>query len=881
MQSGLPKAQGMYHPANEHDNCGIGFVAHIKGHRSQEIVRRGLEVLVNMTHRGAEGADNKSGDGAGILIQVPHDFIVSQGIKVPSPGKYGTGLMFLPNNPLEAENCMAVFNQTAAEEGLEVIGYRDVPVDNSVIGEIAQRSEPVIKQVFVQGYLEQDVLERKLFVTRKVAERKIRESQLIEKGKFYLPSLSSKVMVYKGMLTPEQVGQYFSDLSQPKFNSALALVHSRFSTNTFPTWDLAQPFRFIAHNGEINTVRGNRLWMQAREALLKSDLLGEDLQKIFPIIEPNKSDSASLDNAMEFLFMAGRSLPHALCMLIPESFNEKNPIPDSLKGFYEYHSTFMEAWDGPASIVFSDGRYIGGTLDRNGLRPSRYIITKDDLIVMGSEVGVQLFPAEDIVYKGRLRPGKILLVDTQFGIIIPDEEIKAELTRRNPYQNWVKEYRMDLADITVKNRVSSDLGEKYNEYFKLFDYSKEDVMEILAPMADQGQEPTSSMGNDTALAVLSSKPQPFYNYFKQTFAQVTNPAIDSIREGLVMSLTNYIGSVNQNILEESPDICKLIKFEQPLITNTDLGKIKDLKYEDFTHKTIKMMFPVAEGEQGLEKALDEICRQAEQAVDDKKNYIILTDRDIDKDYVAIPSLLAVSAVHHYLIRAKKRMQTGLIVETGEAREVNHFALLLSYGASVINPYMAFAVIHKLCKEGVIKMDYVKARENYIKGVGKGLLKIMSKMGISTLRSYHGAQMYEAIGVSKDVIDKYFTTTMSRIGGIGLTEIAREAILKHKAAYDPYRSDYAESKGTYAYRRDGEAHAWNPETIGLLQWSTSHNDYEKYKEFSFLNDQQNKNLFLRGSFGYQRNPIDISEVEPIENIMRRFVTGAMSSGSISQ
>jgi glutamate synthase (NADPH) large chain len=881
MQSGLPKAQGMYHPANEHDNCGIGFVAHIKGHRSQEIVRRGLEVLVNMTHRGAEGADNKSGDGAGILIQVPHDFIVSQGIKVPSPGKYGTGLMFLPNNPLEAESCMAMFNQTAAEEGLEVIGYRDVPVDKSVIGEIAQRSEPVIKQVFVQGYLEQDVLERKLFVTRKVAERKIRESQLTEKGKFYLPSLSSKTMVYKGMLTPEQVGQYFADLSHPKFTSALALVHSRFSTNTFPTWDLAQPFRFIAHNGEINTVRGNRLWMQAREALLKSDLLGDDLQKIFPIIEPNKSDSASLDNAMEFLFMAGRSLPHALCMLIPESFNEKNPIPDSLKGFYEYHSTFMEAWDGPASIVFSDGRYIGGTLDRNGLRPSRYIITKDDLIVMGSEVGVQLFPAEDIVYKGRLRPGKILLVDTQFGIIIPDEEIKAELTRRNPYQNWVKEYRMDLADITVKHRVSSDLGEKYNEYFKLFDYSKEDVMDILAPMADQGQEPTSSMGNDTALAILSSKPQPFYNYFKQTFAQVTNPAIDSIREGLVMSLTNYIGSVNQNILEESPHICKLIKFEQPLITNTDLGKIKDLKYEDFTHKTIKMMFPITEGEQGLEKALDEICRQAEEAVDGKKNYIILTDRDIDEDHVAIPSLLAVSAVHHYLIRAKKRMQTGLIVETGEAREVNHFALLLSYGASVINPYMAFAVIRNLCKEGIIKIDYVKARENYIKGVGKGLLKIMSKMGISTLRSYHGAQMYEAIGVAKDVVDKYFTTTMSRIGGIGLAEIAREAIIKHKAAYDPFRSEFPESKGTYAYRREGEAHAWNPETIGLLQWSTSHGDYDKFKEFSRLNDLQNKHLFLRGSFGYKSNPIDISEVEPIENIMKRFVTGAMSYGSISK
>ncbi|MFB6317874.1 glutamate synthase large subunit [Saccharicrinis sp. FJH54] len=881
MQSGLPKAQGLYHPANEHDNCGIGFVAHIKGHKSQEIIQRGLEVLVNMTHRGAESADNKSGDGAGILVQVPHDFIVSQGIKVPSPGRYGTGLMFLPNDPYEADSCMGVFNETAKEEGLQIIGYRDVPVDSTAIGEIAMRTEPKIKQVFVTGSLEQDVLERKMYVVRKIAERKIRDSKFQEKGKFYLPSLSTKVLVYKGMLTPEQVGQYYLDLNHPKFISAIALVHSRFSTNTFPTWDLAQPFRFIAHNGEINTIRGNRLWMQAREALLKSDLLGDDLKKVFPIIEPSKSDSASLDNAMEFLFMAGRSLPHALSMLIPESFNEKNPIPDSLKAFYEYHSTFMEAWDGPASIVFSDGRYIGGTLDRNGLRPSRYVITKNDLIVMGSEVGVQTFPAEDIVYKGRLRPGKILLVDTQFGIIIPDEEIKAELTRRNPYQNWLKENRMELEDIQVIKRVPSQLGDKYKEYLKVFDYSKEDVKDILEPMAINGQEPTGSMGNDTPLAVLSPNSHLFFNYFKQTFAQVTNPPIDSIREGLVMSLTNYIGSVNQNILEESPEICKLIKFDQPIITNTDLGKIKDLKHEEFSHVTLNMMFPAKDGAKGLEKALVKLCKDAEKAVDENKNYIILSDRAIDQDHIAIPSLLAVSAIHHYLIRARKRMQTGLIVETGEAREVNHFALLLAFGASVINPYVAFAVICDQCETGKIKMDYPKARENYIKGIGKGLLKIMSKMGISTLRSYHGAQMYEAVGVSRSVVDEYFTTTMSRIGGVGLEEIAQESIMRHDKAYDVMTPDNFQMNGAYAYRRNGEHHAWNPETIGLLQWATSHNDFEKFKQYSKLIDKENQYTFLRGAFKIKRNPIDISEVEPVTEIMKRFITGAMSYGSISK
>lgn len=882
MQNGLPKAQGLYRPENEHDNCGIGFVAHIKGQKSHDIIKRGLEVLVNMTHRGAESSDNKTGDGAGILVQVPHEYYVSKGIKLPSPGRYGTGLVNLPKLSDEAEVCKTQFQNVAEAEGLKVLHWREVPVDSSVVGEIALRSEPTVMQVFVSGNLEQDALERKLFVVRKIIEREIRESNLKQKDSFYIPSLSTQIMVFKGMLMPDQVGPYYLDLLDTKFTSAIALSHSRFSTNTFPRWDLAQPFRFIAHNGEINTVRGNRLWMQAREAIMKSDLLGDDLQKVFPIIEPNKSDSASLDNAMEFLFMAGRSLPHALCMLIPESFNEKNPIPDSLKAFYEYHTTFMEPWDGPASIVYSDGRYIGGTLDRNGLRPSRYVITHDDLIVMGSEVGVQNFAPENVKYKGRLRPGKILLVDTLFGIIIPDDVIKADLTRRNPYENWLKENRLELEQIKVKQRVPSELKEKYTEYVRLFDYGKEDVESIMIPMATGSQEPTSSMGNDSPTAVLSEQPHKLFDYFKQTFAQVTNPAIDPIREGLVMSLTNYIGSVNQNILTESQDICKLIKFDNPIVTNTDLGKIKDLKDELFSHETIDILWPVKEGEAGLKAALDRICAAADKAVEDKKNYLILSDRKVDSEHVAIPSVLATAAVHHYLIRVKKRMQIGLIIETGEAREVNHFALLLSFGASVINPYVAFGVLKEMCDIGKIKIDYVEARENYIKAIGKGLLKIMSKMGISTLRSYQGSHMYEAVGISKEVIDQYFTTTISRIGGMSLEQIAKEALLVHEKAYDPLVPDRLESKGTYHYREGGLHHAWNPETIGLLQWATSHNDYKKYKEFSGLVDKQNGTpAFLRGFLKTKKNPISIDEVEPIENIMRRFVTGAMSYGSISK
>ncbi|MCD6354979.1 MAG: glutamate synthase large subunit [Prolixibacteraceae bacterium] len=885
MQMRLPDTQGLYDPANEHDNCGIGFVAHIKGKPSHDIVNRGLEVLKNMDHRGAISADNSTGDGAGMLMQIPHEFITEElKLDVGEQGKYGTGLIFLPKDKKEAEFCTDILTRNIKAEGLKLVGYRDVPVDSSVPGEIAKTTEPFIKQVFVKGNLEKDALERKLYIVRKLTEKKIRESNLKFREQFYQPSFSAKIIVYKGMLTPEQLRNFYLDFKSEKFKSAIALVHSRFSTNTFPTWDLAQPFRIVAHNGEINTVRGNRLWMQAREGLMKSEVFGDDLKKLLPVIEPGKSDSASFDNVLEFLHMTGRSLAHSLCMMIPESFNQKNPIPESLKAFYEYHSTIMEPWDGPASMVFSDGRYIGGTLDRNGLRPSRYVITKNNLIVMGSEVGVQTFKPEEIKIKSRLRPGKILLVDTQLGIIIPDEEVKDQLSRRNPYQMWLKENRLLLKDIKVKKRVPSAI-DNFGVYSKVFGYGKEDMYNLIKPMSLNGAEPTSSMGNDAPPAVFSDKPKRFFDYFKQSFAQVTNPPIDPIREGLVMSLTNYVGSLNSNILSETPEHCKLVKFTGPILINTDLGKIKDLKDEMFAHKTIPMVFPVKEGVKGLETALGKILSEAEKAVDNKKNYIILTDRNISPDQAPIPSLLTVAAVHHHLIKIKKRMQVGIIVETGEAREVNHFALLLSFGASVVNPYLAFAAIDYMVKEGKIDMDYKEARKNYIKAINKGLLKVLSKMGISTLRSYHGAQIFEAIGVSQELIDKYFTGISSKISGVGLQEICQETTMFHQEAYaekpvpEPF---HFESSGNYAWRKYGEHHAWNPETIGLLQWATRTNNYSKFKEFTSLVDKQNqKPAFIRSCFSLKKNPIPIEEVEPVEEIMKRFVTGAMSYGSISK
>lgn len=879
MQEGYPNAEGLYNPANEHDNCGIGLVVQINGNRSHEIIERGLQVLENLNHRGAESADNKTGDGAGILMQIPHEFFLSEGISLPEPGLYGTGLLFLPKVETEATFCLKKLTEAIEKEGLKITAIRDVPVNSHLLGEISGASEPQIKQIFVTGSNDQEVLERKLYVARKKVEKVVTNSDITQKRSFYLPSLSTKRLIYKGMLTSLELRTYFKDLTNEKMTSAIALVHSRFSTNTFPTWDLAQPFRLLGHNGEINTIKGNRFWMDARESILKSDALG-DLKEIYPIIEAGKSDSASLDNVLEFLMMAGKSLPHALAMLVPESWNKKNPISSDLRAFYEYHSTFMEPWDGPASLVFSDGRYAGGMLDRNGLRPSRYIITTDGLLIMGSEVGVQSFPADKIKEKGRLRPGKMLLVDTQEGKIYQDAELKSNLAKAHPYAEWLNQNRVNLEDLTSAKEISPAVKE-YEKMIRTFGYTKEDIEHLIIPMAVEGKEPTASMGNDTPLAVLSNKPQRLFNYFRQLFAQVTNPPIDSIREELVMSLTGYIGSTQQNMLDESADLCKMVKMKNPVISNDQFDIIKNLQYKGFSTLVIPMVFPVSENTKGLEKAVDAVCKKAEEAVDSGKNFIILSDRSVDAKNAPIPSLLAVSAVHHYLIDKRKRMQVDIIVETAEPRDVTHFALLFGYGASAINPYLAFGVLDKLAKERAIQVDYHTAEYNYIKSINKGILKILSKMGISTLRSYRAAQIFEVLGIHENVVAKYFAGTESRIGGIGMEEIATEALLPHKEAFfDNLDLSLVPNPGFYYFRKDGEQHSWNPESIALLQWATRTNDYKKFKEYTKVVNEKPEKVFLRDFFEFKRKPIDISLVEPVEAITRRFVTGAMSYGSIS-
>jgi glutamate synthase (NADPH) large chain len=881
MEKVRPEQAGLYRSAFEHDNCGIGFVAHLKGKKSHNIIQRGLETLVNMTHRGAEGADSKTGDGAGVMIQIPRDFYLMQGYSIPHEGQFGTGLVFLPRDAAEARKCEEMLVQMVNDEGVRLIGFREVPRDNSVIGEIARKAEPNMKQILLGADLPQEELERKLYIIRKRVEKYVAASSLKERSLFYLPSLSTRILIYKGMLTSEQLGEYFLDLQDERMESALALVHSRFSTNTFPSWDLAQPFRMLAHNGEINTVKGNRFWMQARESILKSDVLG-DLEKIYPVIEANKSDSASLDNVLEFLIMSGKSLPYAMSVLIPESWNEKNPISPELKAFYQYHSTFMEPWDGPASLIFSDGRYIGGMLDRNGLRPSRFVITKDDMMVMGSEVGVQTFAPEEIREKGRLKPGKIILVDLQEGKIFRDEELKAQLASEHPYQSWIGKNMVSLEKIQAGNIVAPGLGEAYDKYMTSFNYSREDIETIIKPMAESAKEPIGSMGNDVPTTVLSKKPYRLFAYFKQLFAQVTNPAIDPIREELVMTLTGYLGSLQTNVLSETPDHVKMVKFKSPVINNTYFQVVKNLRYKGFSNRVIPIHFDASRGASGLEEAVADICRQAEEAVDENNNYIILSDRDIAENQAPIPSLLAVSAVHHHLINRRKRMQIDIVVESAEPREVMHFALLFGYGASIINPYMSFAIIEKLVQTRVIQQDFDKAQENYIEAVNKGLLKILSKMGISTLRSYRAAQIFEAVGIHSDVTNKYFEGTVSRIGGIGMEEIAEEVLIPHRKAYTEDVHSMILTEGVYSYRKHGEKHAWNPESVALLQWSTRNNDYEKYKEYAALVDcETTRPGFLRGLLTYKRNPIPLEEVEAVDSILKRFVTGAMSYGSISR
>ena len=879
------KLNGLYQSQYEHDACGVGMVVNIHGGKSHELVDQALRVLENMEHRGAETRD-KTGDGAGIMIQIPHEFILLQGIPVPEKGKYGTGLVFLPKEEQGQQDILSVMIEEIEREGLQLMHLRTVPTCPEVLGEAARRVEPAIKQLFVAhpqskggefGFSQDDdvAFKRKLYIIRKRIERRIAHPD------FYICSLNNTNMIYKGMLTSGQLRRYFPDLSNPYLTSGLALVHSRFSTNTFPTWSLAQPFRLLAHNGEINTIRGNRGWMKARESVLSSEALG-DVKSISPIVEEGMSDSASLDNVFEFLTMSGLSLPQAMAILVPESFNDKNPISEDLKAFYEYHSILMEPWDGPAALLFSDGRYAGGMLDRNGLRPSRYTITKQGLMVVASEVGVMDFEPSDVVSKGRLQPGKILLIDTQEGKIYYDGEVKEQLAKSHPYREWLEQNRVQLEKLKSGRKVENAVADLECKLMQ-FGYGQEDIDKTIVPMATAGQEPVAAMGNDTPLAVVSDRPQVLFNYFRQQFAQVTNPAIDPIREELVMSLTEYIGAVGTNILTPDASNCKMVRLPQPVLTNTQLDILCNIRYKGFKTQKLPILFNIEKGEEGLRQALDDLCHEAEHSVDEGVNYIILSDRDIDEKHAAIPSLLAVSAVHHYLISVGKRVQTALIVESGEIRETMHAALLLGYGASALCPYMTFAILDDLVKRGKIQENYATAEAHYIKAVDKGLKKIMSKMGISTIRSYRGAKIFESIGLSEDLLHRYFGTEVSTIGGIGLKEIARDAIRLHEMGRSGKEtSGTLKNNGQFSWRKDGIKHAWNPETIAKLQLATRQGSYEKFKDWAKLVDEKESPIFIRDFFGFKKAaaPTPIDEVEPVESIVKHFVTGAMSFGALS-
>ncbi len=899
---------GLYRSDYEHDACGVGMVVNIHGNKSHGLVDSALRVLENMRHRGAEvgsaaptdsdvseSSQKTDGDGAGIMLQIPHEFILLQGIPVPEKGKYGTGLVFLPKEEKAQQDILSVMIEEIEREGLQLMHLRTVPTNPDCLGDSARSTEPAIKQVFITGVADDkvDTFARTLYIIRKKIERRISHKD------FYICSLSNTNIVYKGMLSSIQVRQYFPDLTNPYFTSGLALVHSRFSTNTFPTWSLAQPFRLLAHNGEINTIRGNRGWMKARESVLSSDALG-DIRQITPIVQKGMSDSASLDNVLEFFIMSGLSLPHAMSVLVPESFNDKNPISEDLKAFYEYHSILMEPWDGPAALLFSDGRFAGGMLDRNGLRPARYTLTKNDMMVVASEVGVMDFDPTEIAEKGRLQPGKILLIDTQEGKIYYDGEIKRQLADEHPYRRWLSTNRIQLEKLKSGRHVENGIDNLLQKEV-IFGYGAEDIDSTIIPMAVNGQEPTASMGNDTPLAVLSDRPQVFFNYFRQQFAQVTNPAIDSIREELVMSLTEYIGRVGTGILSPDETNCKMVRLPHPILNNTQLDILCNIRYKGFNTIKLEMKAPIAtpagyptdpklEGE-SLRQALDRLCKHAEKAVDEGYNYIILTDKcdvsatDSGRGYFYIPSLLAVSAVHHYLISVGKRVQTALIVESGEIRETMHAALLLGYGASALCPYMTFAILNDLVKRHKIQEDYATAEANYIKAVKKGLFKIMAKMGISTIRSYRGAKIFESIGLSESLLKAYFGTESSPVGGIGLEKIATDAIIRHETAAHSDAAtrgmNFLPDNGQFHWRKDGIKHAWNPETIATLQLATRTGNYEKFKAFSRLVDEKSSPIFIRDFLGFKHQPIPLDEVEPVEDIVKHFVVGAMSFGALSK
>ena len=886
----FPKKQGLYDPAFEKDSCGVGFVMNMKGEKSHEIITQGLEILKKLEHRGACGADSATGDGAGILIQIPHQFFQVEckksGIDLPEAGRYAVGNIFLPVGE-DTKQGQEIMARAVVTEGLELLGWRDVPVDNTTIGKMARSVEPVVKQLFVGAgpdIKDQLAFERRLYCVRKRSAHGVRRAGLNDNNEsFYTCSLSSKTLIYKGQLMAPQLETYYLDLQDPNMVSALALAHSRYSTNTFPSWGRAQPFRYIAHNGEINTVRGNKNWMDARESMFESPSF-EDINMILPVIAPGGSDSADFDQALELLFLTGRSLPHAMMMMIPEPWSGHETIDDDKRGFYEFHASMMEPWDGPASIAFTDGETCGAVLDRNGLRPSRYYVTKDGLVIMASEVGVVPVDEANIEYKGRLQPGKMFLIDINEGRIISDEEIKAKISTQKPYTKWVKENQINLKDLPATDFQFKLDHETVLNRQVAFGYSIEDLKFVIAPMVGNSTEATGSMGNDTPLAILSQKPQLLFNYFKQLFAQVTNPAIDSIREELVMSMEVTLGK-ERNLLTESPEHCRKLKVEHPILTGDEMKKICSLDQTDLKTVVLPILFQALEGQAGLKRAMDKLCQQASQAIEDGATILVLSDKGMDANHVPIPSLLATAGVHHHLLRERTRTRVGLVVETGEAREMMHFALLIGYGAGAIYPYLAYETVAQIAEEGVFleKLDAETAISNFIKATRKGLFKITAKMGISTIQSYRGAQVFEVVGLSEKVVDHYFTGTPSRISGAELDILAKEALARHKKGFGKEVSSILDQGGNYHWRRGEEKHMLNPNAIGLLQHSTRSNDYATFKKFSnHADNESTRQCTLRGLFKFRKTqPISIDEVEPIEAITKRFCTGAMSIGSISR
>ena len=883
------QADGLYDSRFEHDACGVALVARLDNEPTREVVEKALGALENLEHRGATGADARTGDGAGILTQMPDAFLRSQvGFELPEPGRYAVAMCFLPTNPAVRAKIEALLEHNVRAEGQEVLGWRDVPVDEEFVGTTANRTRPYIRQLFVaaRGACEtdQDAFERKLYVIRRVCE-------LASGPDFYVASMSSRTVVYKGMLVPDQLRGFFPDLQDERFRSAMCLVHSRFSTNTFPSWELAHPFRVIAHNGEINTLMGNVNWMRARESQLASELFGEDLQKVMPIVRPGGSDSATFDNVLELLMLAGRSLPHAVMMMIPEAYADRDDLPEELVGFYAYHACLMEPWDGPAAVAFTDGRVVGATLDRNGLRPGRWMETHDGHVILGSEAGLLDIKPHEVKRLGRLQPGKLFLVDLEKGRIVEDEEVKREVAGQQPYGEWVARNTVHFDDLEPAHVTLT--GVEPTRLRQLaFGYSQEDLRVLIAPMAASGDEPIGSMGNDAALAVLSDRRPPLYSYFKQLFAQVTNPPIDPIRESIVMSLATGVGS-EQNLLDETPEHAHQLVMDQPILRNWELETLRHVSHDVFRAHTIDITWPVDEGVEGMQRRLAQICDEAHDAIAAGTNIIILSDRRVNARRVPIPALLAVGAVHHHLVREGTRLRAGLVLESGEPREVHHMATLIGYGASAINPYLLFDTVEELVREGRVPNndgDVDKAQANVVKAIGKGLLKTISKMGISTIQSYCGAQIFEAVGLERELVDRYFTGTASRIGGIGLDVLARETLERHADAYGPWGQDQAKQLlpvgGVYAWRREGELHMWNPETIALLQHAVRAGDeaQERYDQYAkAVNEDAARRATLRGLLRFREDvePVPLEEVEPAKEIVKRFATGAMSLGSISR